>query len=214
MKNRTTIWLFVMLVFILPVLGFAVMNWYTNRVQPLPLLGPVSTDISGNKTQHSISDFVMTDQDGRKVSAETWKNKIVVVDFFFTHCPIVCPKLTNSIQTVQKNFNSDSGILFNSFSVDPERDSISVLKEYTKRFALDTHNWHLLTGDKKEIYKLARNSFMIVATDGDGGPEDFIHSEKLVLIDKQKKIRGYYSGTDAVEVNQLIADIKKLKNEK
>lgn len=156
----------------------------------------------------------MTNQVGQNVSTEDWMNKIVVVDFFFTHCPIVCPKLTNSIQRVQQNFKSDNGILFNSFSVDPERDSISVLEEYTKRFALNTHNWQLLTGDKKEIYKLARNSFMVAATDGDGGPEDFIHSEKLVLIDKQKRIRGYYNGTDATAVNQLMEDIKKLKNEK
>ena len=214
MKNRTTIWLFVILVFILPVLGFTIMNWYTNSVQPLPVLGPVITDISGNKTLHTISDFVMTNQDGQNVSTADWKNKIVVVDFFFTHCPIVCPKLTNSIQRVQQNFKSDNGLLFNSFSVDPERDSISVLKEYTMRFELNTHNWHLLTGDKKEIYKLARNSFMVAATDGDGGPEDFIHSEKLVLIDKQKRIRGYYNGTDVTEINQLMEDIKKLKNEK
>lgn len=214
MRNRTTIWLFVILVFIIPVLGFTVMNWYANRVEPLPVLGPVTTDISGNKILHTISDFIMTNQEGQNVSTADWKNKIIVIDFFFTHCPIVCPKLTNSIQRVQQNFKSDSGILFNSFSVDPERDSISVLKEYTKRFALDTHNWHLLTGDKKEIYKLARNSFMVAATDGDGGPEDFIHSEKLVLIDKQKRIRGYYNGTDATAVNQLMEDIKKLKNEK
>ena len=87
------------------------------------------------------------------------------------------------------------------------------IKKYADNFAINTTNWNLLTGDKREIYKLARNSFMLVATDGDGGPEDFIHSEKLVLIDKQKRIRGYYDGTGNKEAGQLINDIKKLKHE-
>lgn len=213
MKSKSTIRLFVILVFVLPAAAYAIMNWYENKVQQLPVLGPVM-DSAGKSIAHTISDFSMTNQDGLTVSAADWKNKIVVADFFFTHCPAVCPKLTNSLKKVQESFQTDTQLLFSSFSVDPVRDSVLALKQYSARFNLDTHNWHLLTGDKKEIYKLARNSFMVVATDGDGGPEDFIHSEKLVLIDKQKRIRGYYTGTDAMEVNQLIQDIKKLKNEK
>ena len=211
MKNKATIVLFVSLVFILPVLAFTIVSCYENILQPLPVLGPVS-DNKGKKIMHTISDFSLTDQNGRLVSTADWSDKIIVVDFFFTHCPAVCPKLTKSLQKVQENFKSDTQLLFNSFSVDPVRDSVPVLREYTERFHLDTHNWHLLTGDKKEIYALARNSFMLVATDGDGGPDDFIHSEKLILIDKQKRIRGFYAGTDEIEVDQLIHDIKKLKN--
>ena len=211
MKNKSTIALFVSLVFVLPVLAFAIISCYENKLQPLPVLGPVREN-GGKKIMHIISDFSFTDQNGRLVSTADWNDKIIVVDFFFTHCPAVCPKLTNSLKKVQENFRSDTQLLFNSFSVDPVRDSVPVLRAYTKRFHLDTHNWHLLTGNKKEIYTLARNSFMLVATDGDGGPEDFIHSEKLVLIDKQKRIRGYYTGTDEREVDQLIHDIKKLKN--
>lgn len=201
------------LVFVLPVAAYAIMNWYENKVEPLPVFGPVINS-GGKSIAHTISDFSMTNQDGLTVSTADWKNKIIVANFFFTHCPAVCPKLTNSLKNVQEKFPADTQLLFNSFSVDPVRDSAWALKQYSTRFNLDTHNWHLLTGDKKEIYKLARNSFMVVATDGDGGPEDFIHSEKLVLIDKQKRIRGYYTGTDATEVNRLIQDIKKLKNEK
>ncbi len=212
MRSRSTIWLFAVLVFVLPFAGYAVMNWYENRMQVLPILGP-ATDTAGSRIEHTISDFVMKDQDGQTVTTADWKNRIVVANFFFTHCPAVCPKLTKSLKRVQESFKTDESLLFNSFSVDPVRDSVPVLKRYSARFSLDTHNWHLLTGDKKEIYKLARNSFMVVATDGDGGPGDFIHSEKLVLIDRQKRIRGYYTGTDDTEVNQLIQDIKKLKNE-
>jgi protein SCO1/2 len=97
--------------------------------------------------------------------------------------------------------------------VDPERDNPGVLKNYAQRMKIETGNWDLLTGTKKDIYRMARNSFLAVATDGDGGPEDFIHSEKLVLIDKQKRIRGFYTGTSDQEVKQLIIDIKKLLHE-
>lgn len=211
MRDKSTILLFAGLVFVLPVLAFVIISSYENKLQELPVLGPVSEQ-NGKKTLHTISDFSLTDQNGLSVSTADWKDKIIVADFFFTQCSVVCPKLTRSFKKIQESFNGDEQLLFNSFSVDPVRDSVTVLKEYTRRFNLDTRNWHLLTGEKKEIYKLARNSFMLVATDGDGGEQDFIHSERLVLIDKQKRIRGYYNGTDDKEVNQLIQDIKKLKN--
>lgn len=211
MKNRSTILLFVSLVLALPVLAFVILSWYENSLQPLPFLGPVG-ESRGTKSMHTISNFSLTDQAGQLITAADWKDNIIVVDFFFTHCPAVCLRLAASFKKVQESFPSDNHLLFNSFSVDPVGDSVPVLRQYAERLHLDTHNWHLLTGDKKEIYKLARNSFMLVATDGDGGPEDFIHSEKLVLIDKQKRIRGYYTGTDDTEVNKLIHDIKRLKN--
>ena len=121
--------------------------------------------------------------------------------------------MTSNLKRVQQAFG-EGEILINSFSVDPQRDSAVQLKKYAEKFKINSANWQLLTGDKKDIYKLARNSVMIVATDGDGGPDDFIHSEKLVLIDKQKKIRGYYDGTSKKETDQLIYDIKKLIHEK
>lgn len=212
MKNRTTIWIFVILVFVLPATAWVVMDWYEDKMDALPVLGPLSNE-AGHMVQHTITDFTLQNQDGQMVSTETWKNKIVVADFFFTHCPAICPKLTSSLKKVQEQYQHDTILLFNSITVDPERDSAVVLKQYTTRFLIDTRNWQLLTGDKKDIYKLARNSFMLVATDGDGGPTDFIHSEKLVLIDKQKRIRGYYTGTDDKEVERLIRDIRKLKDE-
>ena len=194
-----------MMVFILPVTAWALLNFYEKRWEALPIMGKTK--------EHIISDFTMTNQDKLEKSTADWKNKIVVVNFFFTHCPVVCPKMTNSLKKVSKYFEDDQSVLINSFSVDPERDSATQLKKFANHFAINTRNWILLTGDKKEIYKLARNSFMVVATDGDGGAEDFIHSEKLVLIDKQRRIRGYYDGTSPRETQQLIADIKKLKHE-
>lgn len=203
MKRSGTIWFFV-LSFIIPVAAYAIFNLYERKIQKLPVLG------SGD---HHISNFNLINQEGEEISTGKWDNKIVVADFFFTHCPTICPKMTLNLKKVNSYFINDKDIIINSFSVDPENDSAGQFKKYIERFGLDTGKWDLLTGDKKEIYKLARNSFMIVATDGDGGPADFIHSEKLILVDKQKRIRGYYDGTDDAAINQLLTDIKKLKNE-
>lgn len=206
MKKKRTIPLFAIMVFIIPVSAWALLNWYEKKVQALPIMGKTK--------EHRIGDFHLTNQDGKVKSTADWNDKIVVADFFFTHCPSICPQLTKSLQRIQEAYKTDPEIFFSSFTVDPERDSSAQLKKYAGKYNLDTRNWNLLTGDKKEIYKMARNSFMIVATDGDGGPDDFIHSEKLVLVDKEKRIRGYYDGTSNEEVNQLIRDIKKLQHEK
>ena len=194
------------MVFIIPVSAWAFINWYEKKSKPLPVMGKTK--------EHRISDFKLMNQDGQLKTIADWNNKIVIADFFFTHCPVVCPKLTKSLKRVQETYKGENEMVFNSFTVDPERDSAGQLKKYANQFNIDTYNWNLLTGNKREIYKLARNSFMIVATDGDGGTDDFIHSENLVLIDKQKRIRGYYAGTSDKEVNQLISDIKKLQHEK
>lgn len=204
--KKSTIGFFAIMVFIIPVSAWALLNWYEKKVQVLPIMGKTK--------QHRIGDFYLTNQDGQLKTTADWKDNIVIADFFFTHCPSICPKMTKSLKRIQEAFKTDTEIIISSFTVDPERDSSAQLKKYARQYNLDTRNWNLLTGDKKEIYKLARNSFMIVATDGDGGPEDFIHSENLVLVDKQKRIRGYYDGTSNTEVNQLISDIKKLQYEK
>ena len=204
MQKGSTIVLFIA-AFVLPFSAWALLNLYERKFEALPVMG---------KNDHRIALFQMTNQDGKTITADQWQNKIVVVDFFFTHCPTICPKMTHSMKRIYEAFSKDDALRLSSFSVDPERDSAVQLKKYAGQMEIETGKWDLLTGDKKEIYKLARNSFMIVATDGDGGPNDFIHSEKLVLVDLQKRIRGYYDGTSNAEVNQLIKDIKKLKNER
>ena len=204
MWKAFNIWVFLGAVIILPVSVFAVINWYQRSVQELPVL------VDKN---HKIDDYQLTNQQGQIVSTREWNDKIVVSNFFFTRCPSICPKMIKNLKEVQRSYSGSKNLLIVSFSVDPERDSEKVLKNYAVRFDINEANWDLLTGSKIEIYRLARNSFQVTATDGDGGPEDFIHSDKLVLIDKKKQIRGYYKGTDENEVAQLIKDIKKLQNE-
>lgn len=204
MLKKYSILLFVAAVIIVPVTVFGVVNWVEKNVGRLPVL---------NEKNSVIENFKMKNQEGEEVNLGAWENKIVVVDFFFTHCPAICPKMTRNLKRVQSAFAKDNGLAMASFSVDPERDSVARLKQYATQFEIENKNWNLLTGSKKEIYRLARKSFSIIATDGDGGPNDFIHSEKLILVDTQKKIRGFYDGTSEKEVTQLINDIKKLKNE-
>lgn len=205
MLKKSTIWLSIAVVFILPVTAWLLLGWYERKIQALPVYGKTSN--------HHIDDFTFTNEDGQSISKDNWKGKVIVTNFFFTHCPVICPKMTANLKRVSNEFKNDAWFHITSFTVDPARDSVATLKAYANRFLLNTNNWDLLTGNKAELYKLARNSFMIVATDGDGGPEDFIHSDKLVLIDDQEKIRGYYDGTSEKEVNQLVTDIKKLKHE-
>lgn len=203
MQRNSSIWLFVAVVLLVPFTVFGIYSWYQSRFQQLPFLG---------EEGHTISDFQLTDQSGAAVSLQNWKGKIVVANYFFTHCPSICPKMMYQLKRVQA-YAGIKNLQLASFTVDPERDSVKRLQEYATRFDIKG-NWNLLTGDKKELYRLARNSFMITATDGDGGPDDFIHSDKLVLIDTQKRIRGFYNGTDEVQVNQLIKDVKRLAEER
>jgi protein SCO1/2 len=201
MRGAKTIYLFVFMVIIIPVTVFGITEWYENHVQRLPVLGVEN---------HRVGNFSFTDQSGNHFDISNWKGKIVVADYFFTSCPSVCPKVAIQLKRVQAV--ADENIIINSFTVDPERDTVGKLKSYAAKMDI-ANNWHLLTGDKMSLYHFARKDLMIVATDGDGGPADFIHSENLVLIDPDKRIRGYYKGTDATEVDRLILDIEKLKTE-
>ena len=202
MNKSRTIWLFMAAVVLIPVLLFATWQLIEKNFAALPVY-----DQEGSE----VFDFKMQNQESRWVSPGEWKNKVVVVNFFFTHCPTICPKMTNNLKTVSAVYKDDPQVQINSFSVDPERDTVATLKKYAERYNVDAGNWNLVTGDKIEIYRLARKSFSITATDGDGGPNDFIHSDKLVLLDKAGQIRGYYDGTSETEVKQLINDIKKLE---
>ena len=203
MSRKYFTWIFVAAVVLIPMGVFAVVKWCEQRYTELPVLGPAS---------HRVADFDLTNQNGSRVTLQNWKDKIVVANLFFTHCPAVCPKMIRNLKKVRQVYMDRNDLLLSSFSVDPERDSTGQLKRYAAKVGLEK-DWDLITGDKKEIYKLARKSLLAVATDGDGGPNDFIHSEQLVLIDRDHRIRGFYRGTEEGEVNHLITDIQRLQKE-
>ena len=190
-------------VLFVPFSVFGVVKWYERNYQALPILGPEG---------HKITQFNLVNQHGSSITLDAWKDKIVVANYFFTHCPVICPKMTYNLKRVQA-YAGIKNLEINSFSVDPERDSVSQLQSYAERFEING-KWNLITGNKKQLYALARKSFLVVATDGDGGPNDFLHSDKLVLIDTKQRIRGFYDGTDEASTNALIKDIEKLSKEK
>jgi protein SCO1/2 len=166
-------------------------------------------------TFHRISPFNLLNQDGKPVTEETFEDKIFVVDFFFTFCPGICPKMTANMKVLQEEFLNDDDVLLLSHSVTPGRDSVSVLEEYAEEKGVLSHKWHLVTGVKQEIYKLGRKDYFVEESLGlDKDEDEFLHTENFVLIDKKRHIRGIYNGLNKTAVNQLIADIKTLEKEK
>lgn len=167
---------------------------------------------------HRVRNFTLTDQLGRRFSLNDLKGKIVVVNTFFTRCPNICPGLTRNIRKLQKSyeernnkkFTDTSVVNFMSLSVDPERDTVGALKSYADRFAVNSDNWVMLTGSKKEMYDLMLNEFRIPAQDGQEIDTNFIHSERIVLLDKNHVVRGYYNGLDSIAMSNLADDIGKL----
>ncbi|MGL1887910.1 MAG: SCO family protein [Reichenbachiella sp.] len=161
---------------------------------------------------HSIADFSFQNQNGDTITSKEVAGKIYIANFFFSICPGVCPKMTNNLHLVQKEFVDNSEVKILSHSVMPWVDSVGRLKTYAKRNDIDAKQWHLLTGDKNTIYKLARQSYF--ADEGFGKTvtteEDFLHTEKLILIDKKGRIRGVYNGTLPIEVKRMIEDIHTL----
>jgi protein SCO1 len=163
---------------------------------------------------HTIADFSLTNQNGEAVSGKTVAGKIYVANFFFATCQSICPEMSGNLVDVQKEFLNDDSLLILSHSVNPLHDTVEVLKNYAGTYGIKSGKWHLLTGDKKMIYDLAKTSYLVNALEDDGTPEGFLHSELLLLIDGKGRIRGMYDGTDKAAVQKLIADIKLLKTEK
>ncbi len=171
----------------------------------------VDQNLQNISENHTVADFELINQNGKTITQEEYKNKIYVVDFFFTSCPTICPLMTNNMVKLQVEFIDNNEIMFLSVSVTPEIDSIAVLREYADRNGVLDAKWHITTGDKKHIYGLARKSYFAVVEQGDGGLQDFIHTPNFILVDKKKQIRGIYDGTDENGIRRLIEDINILR---
>lgn len=184
---------------------------------PIPRLAKYypEVDANGDTTYKKPPSGTFTDQYGNDFSTSQFSGSVQVVQIFFTSCLGICPVITNNMATVQKEFAGNPDVKLISFSVDPERDSAAALKSYAERFHVDSTQWRLLTGDKKFIYDIIRYGYMLPDIEpGNGGEEDFIHSDQLVLIDRNNIIRGYYDGTDTAQVRVLIEDVHVLLKEK
>jgi protein SCO1/2 len=169
----------------------------------------VDSTIQEKRKYHTIADFSLTNQNGQTITQKNYEGKIYIADFFFTTCPTICPIMTKNMSSIQDRLGD--GVLLLSHSVTPQIDSVAQLKKYALEKGVDDSKWNLVTGDKKQIYELARKSYLAVKTDGDGGPYDMIHTENFILVDKERRIRGFYDGTKMEEVEELMKDLEVLK---
>ena len=190
---------------------------FYNALKPekeLPIFNPadVNPELVDSTVQHvgkyhTIADFSFTNQNGKTITQKDYEGKIYVADFFFTTCQTICPIMTTNMTDVQKAFSKNPKVMILSHTVTPEIDSVPVLKQYALKQNVDDSKWNMVTGDKKDIYYIARKSYLAVKT---GKPEemyDMVHTENFVLVDTKRRVRGFYDGTKKEDVQRLIEDI-------
>ena len=185
-----------------------VVGWFLyDYFAPLPVL--INLKEEGKATPF---EFSMRNQYNKVITQDDLKGHISVLNFFYATCPTICPAMNSQLKRVYEKYKGDNFVKFYSFTVDPEHDSVAVLREYAEGFGVNNNQWNFLTGNKARIYTLAIDHFQLYTFDKTV-TRDFVHSEQLVLIDPELRVRGFYKGTEPEEVDKLIEDIKKLKKE-
>ncbi len=186
-------------------------------VKELPIIGQWSVEeqnINGvesiDSTSHKVPSFQFTDQHGNEFASTQLDDKVYVAYFFFTSCPTICYQMTRQMRRVQEMTEQLKNFEIVSFTVDPKRDNPEKLLEYANKFNANTNNWHFLTGVADTIYNLGWNGLLVGMGEDEASPGGFIHSERFILVDKEKQIRGMYNGTNAAEVANLVSDVKRL----
>jgi protein SCO1/2 len=175
------------------------MSEFTGRKNSLPMLG---------EPGHSAGSFSFINQDGKSVTEKSVLNKVTVVEYFFTSCPSICPIMNRNLESTYDKFKNNPDFIILSHTVDPERDSVSVLKTYANRLNVDTPTWQFLTGDKEELYKTASKDYLLSAEDS--GNSNFIHTQWVALLDRKRRIRGFYDATNKENILKLNSDIEQL----
>ncbi|MFC4816475.1 SCO family protein [Flavobacterium sp. GCM10023249] len=205
---------FIVTLSLLSILCIVLFYFVLKPKKTLPIYTPsmvnpelVDTTIQHIANEHYIADFSFLNQNGKKITQTDYEGKIYVADFFFTTCPTICPRMTNNMAWLQDQIKNNPKVMLLSHSVTPDIDSVPVLKEYAQRNGVLDAKWNLVTGDKKDIYYIARKSYLAVKT---GRPEemyDMVHTENFVLVDQKRRVRGFYDGTKKEEVEKLLQDI-------
>ncbi|HEX8575433.1 MAG TPA: SCO family protein [Flavobacterium sp.] len=186
----------------------------------LPIMSPadvnpelVDSTVQYISKDHTISNFSFTNQNGKTVTQKEYEGKVYVADFFFTTCQTICPIMTDNMVLVQKAFINNPKVKLLSHSVLPDQDSVPVLKKYALEKGVIDAKWNLVTGNKKDIYSLARKSYLVVKTQNASEQYDMVHTENFVLVDTKRRIRGFYDGTKKEDIERLINDIRLLLTE-
>ncbi len=205
---------------IVVIIGISIAYYMLIQPKPLKIYNPsdinpklVDESVQDVSINHRVGAFNLIDQEGNTTTELNFKDKIYVTDFFFVTCPTICPKMATQMLRVYDEFKENDNILLLSHTVMPVEDSVPVLKEYADKLGVDANKWKFVTGKKEHIYDLARKTYFAAVTEGDGGIDDFIHTENFVLVDKEKRLRGFYDGTSEKEVDRLIKDIYTLLEE-
>ncbi len=211
---------FAVVLFVLSAIIVSIIYTILKPNKRLPVYAPemVNTELVDSTVQyirkyHKVAEFKLINQNGQIITQNHYKDKIYVADFFFTTCQTICPIMTGHMKEIQDRIKNDDQVLLLSHSVTPKIDSVARLKKYAIDKGVDDSKWNLVTGDKKQIYDLARKSYLAAKSDGDGGPYDMVHTENFVLVDTKKRIRGFYDGTNPEAIDQLLEDIEILKQE-
>ena len=182
--------------------------------ETLPILGRRTLDDQGDTLYHTVGNYKLVDQDSSEVTPITFEGKVYVADFFFTSCPTICPTMKTQMLRVYQRFQENSNFALLSHTIDVTHDTVAVLKAYTERLGIDNNSqWHFVTGDQSEIYRLGQSDYMVTAGTDSDAPGGFIHSGAFILVDKNKHIRGVYDGTVADDVDKLMKDIDVLFEE-
>ncbi|WP_194974155.1 SCO family protein [Aquiflexum lacus] len=201
-------------ILMVPVLIIVFLKTFGSNRYDIPILyengieNPFSECVVEASGQHYIPEFRLVTQENKERGKSEMEGKITIVDFFFTSCPSICPVMSTEMERVDDAFRNEEDVQIYSISIDPEFDTPEVLASYAQKHLATPDKWFFLTGDKSEIYNLARCGFILPTLDGMGDPEEFIHSDKFVLVDEVGRIRGYYSGTNREEVDKLILETK------
>ena len=205
------------------VLSAIILSLFYSALKPkktLPIFNPadvnpelVDSTVQYKSKYHTIADFSFINQNGKTITQKDYEGKIYVADFFFTTCGSICPKMTTNLSDIQKAFANNPKVKLLSHTVFPETDSVPVLKAYAKKHNVDDNKWNLVTGDKKEIYTMARKSYLAVKLGKPSELYDMVHTENFVLVDTKKRVRGFYDGTNKEDMKRLIEDITFLANE-
>ncbi|MEM1407819.1 MAG: SCO family protein [Bacteroidota bacterium] len=178
----------------------------------LPYLGRRQIT-NGDTIFHTIADFKFVNQDSNYVTQETFSDKIYVADFFFTSCPTICPVMKTQMLRVYERYKDNPQVGILSHSIDPQHDTVALLKSFAERLGVESNTWHFITGEKEEIYKVGQTSYMVSAVEDPTEPGGFIHSGAFILVDKQRRVRGIYDGTLSDQVDILMSDMDLLLKE-
>ncbi len=216
--KKYRIFIFTMLVF--AIVFLSVSYNLLNPKKTLPIMNPsdVNPELVDSTMQyvsqyHTIADFSFINQNGKTVTQKDYEGKIYVADFFFTTCQTICPIMTDNMVEVQKAIKDNPKVMLLSHSVLPDQDSVPVLKKYALEKGVIDNKWNLVTGNKKDIYGIARKSYLAVKTTDASEMYDMVHTENFILVDTKRRIRGFYDGTNKEEIARLLNDIKILFEE-